>query len=254
MAEDKKSSRQELIRQAMRVSKNTQAKIRRYTRLDIKLNDNVTVEFNRIRRYNERQLKSYIDRVTRFNKTQYVRGHNGTPINKNAFNAYKTLERKANERVQKKRVGIDRVMHPGSDMTLGQFRAMGKEAPRPEQRVTVDPLTEIHRTPHGLTSNRALQKLVKDTLRRGTDAEVSKRTEAQRGAAKKVFEYLGMDDVAQRFDELTEEQFGILWRTDIVNKVFTDYTVSTHSGMIGDDRAEGLRDTMDDYISWASQH
>lgn len=254
MAKDKEPTRAELIKQAFRVSRNTKAKINRYTRAGIKLNDYVTVESSRILGYNQKQIKAYIERVTKFNKTQYVRGHDGTPINKNAFNAYKTLEREANKRVRRKFSEIANVQHPGSDMTLGQFRAMGKEAPRPEQRVTVDPLTEIHRTAHGLTSDKALRKLVSDTLRRGTTPEVSKRTEAQRTAAKKVFEYLGMDDVADRFDELTERQFGILWRTDIVNKVFTDYSVTTASGHIGEDRAEGLRDTMDDYISWASQN
>lgn len=247
-------NRDALRKKALQANKNTAAKIQRYSRKGINLKDNVTVEAARINRYTEKQLTAYINKVNAFNKTQYVRGHDGVPINKNGFNAYKTLEREANKRVRRKFNEIANVMHPGSDMTLRQFRAMGKEAARPEQRVTTDPLTEIHRTPHGLTGDRALRKLVSDTLRRGTTPEVSKRTEVQRNAAKKVFEYLGMDDVAERFNELTERQFGLLWRTDIVNKVFTDYSISTHSGFIGEDRAEGLRDTMDDYISWASQH
>lgn len=246
--------RSELIAEAFKVSKNTRAKIRRYTRLGIKLNDNVTVEFNRIRRYNERQLRAYIQRVTTFNKTQYVRGHDGKAINKNKFNALKTTERIANQRARKGFEQFKDIIHPGSDMTFEQFRAMGKQVPRPEQRVTYDPFTEVHRSSFGITSEKALEELVKQNLRRARPQDITRRIESQRTAAKKVFEYLGMDDIANRFDELDEKQFGLLWRTDIVNKTFLRYETASGKGALSEDASMELRAEMDDYISWASQH
>lgn len=208
-----------------------------------------------VKGYNARQLQTYLNELNSFRSrgTQYVSGAMGRTISGSKWREYKRLERRYNEIAERSQRKVRQTFLPSHGMTVGErdnlLRPTGPTAIGNRR-----PMDPINRSPKGIVSDRALDKLISG-LKKQTNPNYEQTViDRQRKVARKMSRGRGNKSQRERLAKLTDKQFNLLWNyTDFPNQMSTKYHTRTDSDsqFVAKTRSDAEHD-IDDYLTWAA--
>lgn len=227
--------RQQLLAQAKRVTSNASRKQSRFRKLNgVSLPHDPSVSLERIKRYTNKQLSSYIERVNSFNKTRYVRGSQfGEPIRANVANAYETLRRQFNKRIEVAATKLYASPGPAGDIrTTGEYLAEN----RPSFTTTMggggwqNPLKQEKITVDKILGESGVQLMVKKLIAKSRNIyEVENKTHRNnRWVGEYMVQALGDKKLYERFKKLSDANtYKLMYAGRFFDIVSIKYQVAT---------------------------
>jgi len=219
-----------------------EARIRRNTGIDIKgTREDPTRPRDVINKYNAQQLRAYYRDLDAFmsRSNNYVAGVGGVPLPKALYREYKKLENRFNATGDKKFEEMADIFLPTHGVTIRQREEMLKPSiPTAGGENTTHPYTRINKQPKNITSVNALKTLIADMNKRLKGGYNVAKIAEQRQEANDALDRLGMAHFKERFANLTNQQFDMLWNyAKIGNKIYDMYHImSMMSGRSSDSR------------------
>ena len=179
-------------------------------------------ELSKIKRYNERQLTAYVAKLDRFmaRGTQFVPDAHNRPVPKAAFDPYKTLERKYNQKVKR---GFERIADlpmPPIETPQGMVSTetirdrMAKVTPQHRQaaRNAVNaPYMPPSRESKNFKNARAMEKMAEAIRDRLAPDYAAKMLKKDREVFEKMFDDIGRPDLKAMGQALSDKQFQVAW-------------------------------------------
>lgn len=187
-----------------------------------------------VRKYNERQLDAYNQRLAQFNDrgTQFVPDAKKRPIPATEFKEYKTAETLRRKHVLEQYNKVKDVLLPGPDgrpgtETIGQrrdkMRSDRKLAGNPSVNDPYDPPV---RGSKNFADRKAVKELTKDEKRKTTKGWDKKELIRQIGEFSKMIDRIGDADMAAAVKSLTPGQFRTLWNdTGFATAISQEYEI-----------------------------
>lgn len=150
-------------------------------------------------------LSSFLDRGN-----QYVPDSQHRAMPRSEWREYKALESKWNSRVQSHMENISQITLP-SGMTIGQRDAMMRPNHPQMSNPTVNGPREIDRDPTNVAGSSRLRHLTDQMRKRLDENYFDELNESGKETFSKMLDRIGDDDLSQRVDNLSPEQFEVLW-------------------------------------------
>lgn len=166
-----------------------------------------------IHKYNTSQLVAYKRKLDNFQsrKTQFVGDTHARPIPIAEWRGYLRPQRAATKFAQRIQETLNSIFVEPTGLTIGQREAAMRDTlfPRTANSASNNPLQVIQRIPKQIESRKALERLTKDMQRKVGQASIDEFVKRSRVEARSLMKYrVGL---AERFDQLTDKQFHIIW-------------------------------------------
>lgn len=190
----------------------------------------------RVSKLNTQQLNNLGNRLDQFTsrRTQFVKGHNSTPISRDSWNEYQGLQRQVNDRIVSERIALGAVMLPGSNQSIGERAQMFF---RPNSSGGENSLDPYSRKTTGITSQKAMNTLIRDMRKRVDPNFESRLDQKRRKNFRKMLGQFNRPDIARELRKLTPQEFRILWENDrVIQDLAEEYTIAKDL-MTDDDNA-----------------
>lgn len=213
-----------------------------------------------IGRYNATQLKAYINQLETFNnrQTQFVRGARGSVITSAAWRQFQSAARKVSARNKREFGKIADVELPNG-VTIRQRVAMTTpKHPTMGTNLAVNrPFEEIRKSPRGIMGDKGAIALAREMESRLGERWFSNRISNDRSSLSKMVAVMNRPEILQQIDNLSDQQFNILWNyTGFADLLGVSYQSITDA-MAGKDEPyfreaaeQSLRDVRE-LIEWA---
>lgn len=219
---------QELRELAMRRHRAAGSKVSRLRKQGV---DPLSVDPRRnaanVKRYNRKQLESYISKLDSFNdrSNQFVRGRRGEPIPKATFERYQRAERAHNIKVSKyvAEFGDYKIPTQGGTTVAQRLRNRGQRVEgmqRMGDGFGLKPTDAIERSSGTFGSARAMNAYTRELLRRVKPNYHLRKVNNHRRGVIDMLETIGEQKMANRVKGLSQKQFDLLWN-------FTPFSDST---------------------------
>lgn len=204
-----------------------------------------------VKRYNSKQLESYMERLDRFNARTFRLNAlaDRKPLPLGRWEQYQRTERQYNRKVDSALDRIGDLVPPGSGLSLRQREDMRKSVNGTANTENTI-LHTTNRKPQYVKDMNALEKLEAQLVRRMSDEYQIGQIQSSRVSAEKMVDAIGAQDINDALAELSDEQFDILWsRTRFRDTLIAVYVEdedskdNTHVGYDLDDARQ--------LISWA---
>lgn len=210
---DKKQKLKELRDRVAKLERNVARKIARYEHEGVSLRDS---KYNPLRRgkagrYTEKQLNSYIKSMELFTsrKTQFVGiSSQGVPVTVEKWRKYKKAEGRHNKQVRELVMKFDdRIDHHG--MKPSERQSMNRSVKF--GNTVNNPRAEFNRKPIGITSEKSLDKLIRDVARKSTPEYIQRELREKRKQIREMLNDWDFGEIGDRIAKLTDEQFEYFW-------------------------------------------
>lgn len=186
----------------------------------------------KLKRYNSKQLDSYIAKVEAFvsRETQFVTGAKGAILPRHGqfgWNRVEQMQRALNNEKAKRMKSISGIRIESSGMTVGERVEMST----PKHPVTSPPSSyaphvPFTRTAAGVPSEKQLKKLVKDLEGKQGQAYFDRKYESQHKAARKMVAGIRNRKLSTEFKDLNPTEFNLLWNyTNFSEVTSLDYVI-----------------------------
>ena len=224
--EEKRSLARQLLRGAgKKISYNKQAK--GIFIADTEYDPRVSTD--KVKRYNNTQLDSLIDRLQRFTsrKNQFAKGYQGAPLPMETVREYRKQVQQYNKQVREHNERWDKIYIPSQHQTVEQRRAMLM----PKHRVMDQPAdyspTEVKEiVPERFLSKKGLEMSIHQLRQKQTSKYWEKQRAFGRENYRKMAQMLNSKELDEAAAGLTDEQFAFLWEaTNFANEVSLGYVM-----------------------------
>jgi len=219
---------------------------------------------DKIKRYNKRQLESYISDLKGFThrSNNFVAGSGGTPLPATLWRQYVEKERKFNATGQSKFDKVADIFLPDLNKTIGQRSA--ELTPRirgADGEIANRPYSRIEKRSTSIASVEALKISIKSMERRTAKDYNSIQIGMGRIRANQMLDKIGDKELTERVNSLTDKQFDLLWNySQFPKELLPKYLQAQVESkqMKRDDiidamTAEGNRETANELITWAQE-
>lgn len=219
----------------------------------------------KIGRYNEKQLKAYIDTLNSFidRKIQFVPDANRDPLPRQQFNELKDTFKKLRDRGMRTLSEVGDLKLPGTDMTVLEWNRHMKsmrEGMRSPDAVSPFEIPKNFSS-RALMGEKALKKMLK-TMKGRLDDDFEKRlTKKHRESARKMLKDVGLEDVADKLDQMSDKKFRLIFHySPFIDKVKLKYE-NVRAMLKAPDKSHAFRNAQNammdsgiyEYISWADK-
>lgn len=167
-----------------------------------------------IKGYTRKQLTTYLNELNRFQQrsTSYVSGVEGAPISRNKWRRYKQLEQRFGKRARSQLTEYGAYRPPNLGMTIAQREAQfTPENVFAAGRASNKPFHELDRRPENITSERALDKLIKQMETRLKPQYFEQTIRRQRSEMKEMLDSIGSTHLKDAVSGLSDKQFDVMW-------------------------------------------
>lgn len=205
-----------------------------------------------VKKYNSKQLESYMAQLDRFNSRTYRINalKDRVPLPLGRLEAYQRIEKKYNERVNAALDKYGELMPPGSGLTIRQREDMRKTV-NGTANTENSILHPTHRDPKNIKDAASLDKLEAQLLKRSDDEYHNHQVSAARDSANQMMDRIGAADLKSQVAGLTDEQFDVLWsRTrfrDTLIAIYEEQRDSKGNANISDELAD-----CEQLVQWAA--
>jgi len=186
----------------------------------------------KLKRYNSRQLDSYIAKLDAFvsRETQFVPGAKGRPMpvaGKYGWGRVAKLQHQLNKDKAAHLAKIANIFLPSAGMTIGERVEMST----PKHPVTSPPASyaphiPYTRTSKGVPNEKQLKKLAKELESKQGGKYFEQKYKSQMTAARKMIKGISNKALAKDFRSLNPEEFSLLWNyTNFAEVTSTDYVI-----------------------------
>ena len=218
----------------------------------------------KIKRYNTKQLESYISDLRGFThrNNAYVAGDAGTPLPKTLWNQRVAAQNKYNAIGAAKLESISGIQLPGLNQTIAERRdALKVNNKRADGEIMNMPFIPDIKKSTAFPNAKALQLSIKALEKRGSDQWTDKQYRLARKQARGMLEKIGDTKLTNQVKRLSRDQFDTLWNhSQFISELMPDYlkALADSGQMDSDDLIEsmnsgGKHDSVVELISWAKK-
>ena len=206
----------------------------------------------KISRYNEKQLRAYLDKGEKFmsRSNQYVSLSNNEPVPRSLAQKYESLQNKSYEKRSQDWAGIkDEKIRP--NLTAGELREGLSPTAQRDMKTGYGisrkiPLENVK----GISGLKELMKFFRKTL---TSKYVNEKRENNRASLITAFEYIGDYETLERVAGLSDKEFDTVWFGNplAIEAVFAKYSREKSVSEASDkekERAKRIDVEYDDFI------
>lgn len=210
-----------------------------------------------IKKYNTRQLKSYLNELNSFNARTngFVAGDSGVPLPAAKWREYKRLEKKYNQIGNREYEKVGDTFLPQAGVKVRDRRKMLSQSALGE--AVHSPYQEINRRARGIVNEQALDKLTEQmrgkTSRDYLPGEIAKSREQFMDMLKEI----GNPEYIDAANKLSDDQFDTLWNyTSFASEVSSDYEIMKMKARGEEERAHAKihkdnSDSISELLQWA---
>lgn len=177
-----------------------------------KVNEWALREGAKIHRYTRKQLESYAKQLREFNsrQTAYVRLGGGDVVSAAKWREYKAAERRV--RRQRKRL-YDQISNHTTPygLTVAERAKLTRPAQRGKGDTNHHLLSLPNRSPEAIRTIKALEELTAHAEKVSGRQYRAKLRQGRRQNIQKMLTYVGLDDLQEDVEQLTDKQFDYLW-------------------------------------------
>lgn len=207
-----------LRKDVQRKQRNAAAKMRRIEKTTGAVLNNSQadprVNFAKLARYTTKQLLAQSRKLDEFNhrNNQYVAGVGGVPLPRAKWNQYLNEQAKNNRIVAERMAEFGNVKIPGAGVTIQQRNEeiLG-DSLRSHGAAVNKPYVKLTREAHNIPSVEALDKLLVDMRKKNNRSYIQEKVDRGRRELREMLDDLGMPDLIDLADSLTDNQFDIFW-------------------------------------------
>lgn len=212
-----------------------------------------------INRYNKTQLKSQLERLGNFTArtNQFVPGVRGVPIPAAEWRKYKAVEKKYNLQIEATQAAVGNIRLGKSSLTIAERYAVLVPRTGPSMGGGSMRYFPINRSSKGIVSPEGVERLILDTRKRMAPGFQSEQEERQRENFDKLLKYSNRDDIRKLAEQLTAEEFAIIWNfSPVVSTLAENYhsMLAMMSDMDSALELSGIDESFDeihDMLEWA---
>jgi len=268
MAYDRNKALREIARKAHRRATDKVSRTRRFHNLDIAGTAlDPRVPASNIAKMNAKELRSYTAKVEGFlsRNVQYSKGAQGEILNHNIWTRqYMPTERAYNKFVTERRAEIDNLLLPKrgnrKQETIGQRRSRTNKVQEggplyAAGDILNDPYATIHRKPGFVKGDAALLKIIETMKEKMTPGYKAKLIKKDRETIEKSLDAMGLSDLKQNFDTLSDEQFDILFNESSFAEYFFPRYIEMKSkmGQMDEEEIQDKREDILEDIDWVKK-
>lgn len=216
-------------------------------------------EIAKVRRYNMKQLDSYLRELVNFTgrSTQFVAGSKGKPIPRNRFDVLKGLEDRVNKLVEHHENKIANIFLPSSGMTIREREErFGTSRRKSGQGEVVNrPFQKFNREAFRINGAQAAEALIKDMQKRLSPKYLNSRNRANAKGLTRMLIDIGDDSAIEKLHALSPNQLDIL----LNHTKFASALAQTYGFNQMDvdgkyaNTVESNMDNVHDMLNWASR-